>query len=81
MPRRQSSQWEFENLFASEGKEIPVKSKKAHQPVQPEKPTVLSVGDVTRKIRNLLEGGLRSIHVSGEISNLGLKAPAIVILP
>ena len=69
MPRRQSSQWEFEDLFASEGKEIPVKSKKASQPVQPEKPTVLTVGDLTRKIRNLLEGGFRSIHVSGEISN------------
>jgi exodeoxyribonuclease VII large subunit len=71
MPRRQSSQWEFENLFDpdSEPEKEQAKPKKTPQPVKPEKPRILTVGDLTRKIRNLLEGGFRSIHVSGEISN------------
>ena len=69
MPRRQSSQWEFENLFDSEPDKEQVKPKKVPLPVKPEKPQVLTVGDLTRRIRNLLEGGFRSIHVSGEISN------------
>ena len=75
MPRKQSSQWEFDNLFDAE----PVTERM--KPVQPEKkalpakqvkrtkPQVMTVGDLTRKIRNLLEGGFQSISVSGEISN------------
>jgi exodeoxyribonuclease VII large subunit len=69
MPRRQSSQWEFDNLFDSKPEKVPAKPKKAPPSVKPEKPAILTVGDLTRKIRNLLEGGFRSIHVSGEISN------------
>ncbi len=72
MPRRQSSQWEFQNLFDAEPEVNPVKPKRVDKPASTQptsKPEVLSVGDLTRKIRNMLEGGFRSIRVSGEISN------------
>lgn len=71
MPRRQSSQWEFENLFDSnpEPEGEPVKQAKAPKPLKIDKPQVLTVGALTREIRKVLEGGFRSVHVSGEISN------------
>ncbi|MBT5925855.1 MAG: exodeoxyribonuclease VII large subunit [Verrucomicrobia bacterium] len=72
MSRKQSSQWEFGNLFDTESVTEPVGTKKvtiAKKPLKPPKPQVMTVGDLTRKIRDLLEGGFRSINVSGEISN------------
>ena len=66
MPRKQSNQWEFEDLFSekpvqeySEAEELPKKSV----------PPVWSVGALTRQIRTLLEGEFRSVKVSGEVSN------------
>lgn len=39
-------------------------------PAAPEEPVVLSVGQLTRRITGLLEGGIGSVWVEGEISNL-----------
>jgi len=39
-------------------------------PAAPDEPVVLSVGQLTRRITGLLEGGIGSVWVEGEISNL-----------
>ncbi len=38
--------------------------------IEPDEPVVLSVGQLTRRITGLLEGGIGSVWVEGEISNL-----------
>ncbi len=43
-------------------------------PVRAKDPTILSVGELTRKIRDLLEGGVGEVWVEGEVSNLRRQA-------
>lgn len=49
---------------------MPVAPVPEPRPAQPAEPVVLSVGQLTRRITGLLEGGIGSVWVEGEISNL-----------
>lgn len=48
--------------------------KKTSQATPPPEPVVLSVGTLTRKIRELLESGVGEVWVEGEVSNLRRQA-------
>jgi exodeoxyribonuclease VII large subunit len=65
MARKVTSQWEFAGeLF------------KPARPVEEQKPAreVVSVGDFTRRVRELLEGRFGSVWVRGEVSNFRMQA-------
>jgi len=66
MPLKQSTQWEFDNLFDPDPADA---VKETPPPKESAKPKVWTVGTLTRNIRSLLEGRFRSIQVSGEVSN------------
>jgi exodeoxyribonuclease VII large subunit len=44
------------------------------QPPKPPEPKIHSVGEITRRIRQLLEGGIGAAWVEGEISNLRVQS-------
>ncbi len=46
----------------------------ANAPDRPEEPRIFSVGEITRRIRSLLEGHFKSLWIEGEISNFRRQA-------
>lgn len=62
MPRQATSQWEFGELFSG--------AKAAAPAPAPPARTVLSVTEITRQVKGLLEGRYGDVWVSGEITNL-----------
>lgn len=60
MPRQATSQWEFDGLFSGTKPPAPVAAARS----------VLSVTELTRRVKDLLEGRLGEVWVTGEITNL-----------
>jgi exodeoxyribonuclease VII large subunit len=73
MPRKQSNQWEFEDLFSANPEPEPGTTPEEEAP-KVSVPPVWSVGALTRQIRTLLEGEFKLVKVSGEVSNFRAQA-------
>lgn len=73
MPRKTTSQWDFAGDLFGDGK--PASPGAPARPVPVPKPAreVLSVGDFTRQLREVLEGRFGSVSVRGEVSNFRMQ--------
>jgi exodeoxyribonuclease VII large subunit len=75
MPRIASNQWEFDDLFKPTSSKPPAASSSSSlsSPPAAQKREVLSVSELTGRIRSRLEAGFPSVWVSGEVSNLRVQ--------
>lgn len=72
MPKRGKSQWEFGDLFTSKAVEPKGVEPKGVAPKVERQ--VVTVGELTGRIKGLLEGQVGTVWVAGEVSNLRVQA-------